>query len=137
MTSRRSPNANWSLQGIHKDFTAYQCGHMCALSSLVYVEDEHLPPHWEWLISFSDMGTRRLSNHDIKKCLKDFDALDFEEDNHERGVVRKFWLAVDHQYRKPCPCKDETVIVEGDYQYSVKKLEKGGVYAGHDQNDRG
>jgi hypothetical protein len=35
--------------------------------------------------------------------------------------ARKFWLAVEEKYRVPCPCQDESLIVEGDYKYSVKK----------------
>lgn len=118
---RRSPTANWSLIGIYPEYTAYQHGNMCALSGVYQVRDEHLPLHWEWLLSFSSMGNSRLSNQDISRCLKDFEAEYFEEDNHERGIARKFWLAVDPQYRKPCPCKDEIVLTEGEYQYSVTK----------------
>lgn len=119
---RLKPQGNgWVLVGVTEDYTGWQNGVFCALSSVAYVHDEHTPPHWEWLISFSNMGERRLSNPAIKQCLKDFGAEDFEEDNHEIGVVRKFWKAVDPKFRKPCPCKDEVVITEGDYQYSVKK----------------
>lgn len=118
---RKAPDSSWSLFGVYEDYTAYQKGGWCALSSVAYLHDEHLPPHWEWVISFSYMGKARLSDAEVKRCLKDFGAEDFEEDNHEPGIARKFWLAVEHQYRKPCPCKDEVVITEGDYQYSVKK----------------
>lgn len=119
--TRRIPENGWEMLGISKPYTAWQKGHMCALSSLVNVYDEHQPAHWEWLISFSNMGRKRLSNQEIAICLKDFGAMDFIEDNHEPGIARKFWLAVDEKYRVPCPCQDETVIVEGDYKYSVKK----------------
>lgn len=122
---RRKPSASWSLGQVEQDWTQWQCGHMSALSSVVNVYDEHQPAHWEWLISFSNMGKKRLSNEEIKICLRDFGAEDFMEDNHEPGIARKFWLAVDEKYRVPCPCQDESVIVEGDYQYSVKK--DGGV----------
>lgn len=119
--NRKAPDSGWNVIGIYPEYTAYQKGKYCALSSVCYIEDEHLPPHWEWLISFSGMGAQRLSDLDIKKCLKDFEATDFEEDNHERGITRKFWLAVEHKYRIPCPCKDEKIIIENDYKYSVKK----------------
>lgn len=118
---RRKPTAGWMMIGVTSDWTQWQCGHLCALSSLVNVYDEHQPAHWEWLISFSNMGKKRLSNEEIKICLRDFGAEDFMEDNHEPGIARKFWFAVDEKYRVPCPCQDETVIVEGDYKYSVKK----------------
>lgn len=119
--NRRAPSGGWTLIGIYPEYAAYQKGKFCALSSVVHLGDEHLPPHWEWLISFSDRGRGRLSDSEVKKCLRDFDAVDFEEDNHERGNARKFWLAVEEKYRKPCPCKDEMVITEGDYKYSIKK----------------
>lgn len=118
---RRTPSGGWHMMDMNKDWTAYQKGKFCALSSLVNVYDEHQPAHWEWLISFSNMGRARLSDAEIKKCLRDFGAEDFMEDNHEPGVARKFWLAVEEKYRVPCPCQDEEVIVEGDYRYSVKK----------------
>ena len=119
---RRKPQGNgWSMIGISEEYTAWKCGEYCALSASVFLSDEHLPPHWEWLVSFSKNGGQRVSNGEIEFCLKAFDALDFEEDNHENGMARKFWYAVEQKYRVPCPCKDEKVITEGDYQYSVKK----------------
>ena len=119
--NRRQPaSGDWQMIGIYPQYTAWQKGPFCALSSMAHVYDDHQPAHWEWLISFSYMGKRSLSNQEIKLCLKDFGAEDFIE-NHEPGVARKFWLAVDEKYRVPCPCQDETVIVEGDYRYSVKK----------------
>lgn len=119
---RRKPQGfGWKIIDLNKEYTAWQNGIYCALSSVVFIEDEHLPPHWEWLVSFSNMGKKRLSNKEIDFCLKAFDAENFEEDNHESGIARKFWLAMDEKYRIPCPCKDEMVITEGDYQYSVKK----------------
>lgn len=117
---RLKPSGGWSLVAITTAYTAWQKGKFCALSSVVNVYDEHLPPHDEWLISFSVMGQQRCSNQQVQELLKDFGAVDFEEDNHERGVARKFWKAVDPQYRVPCPCKDERVINEGDYSYSEK-----------------
>ncbi len=119
---RVKPQGNgWEMRHFSDKYTAYQSGNLCALSSTAFISDEHLPPHWEWLISFSSLGQRRLNDADIAKCLKDFGAEDFEEDNHEHGIARKFWKACEEQYRKRCPCKNETVITEGDYQYSIQK----------------
>ena len=118
---RRIPEGfGWNVLKINNDFTAWQNGNICALSSVVFIEDENLPAHWEWLISFSDRGKRRLSNNEIKPALIAFDAVSFEEDNHESGIARKYWFAIEEKYRKPCPCKDEGIITEGDYSYSVK-----------------
>lgn len=118
---RRPQGFGWVVVEMNEHYTAWQNGIYCALSSVVHVFDDHQPEHWEWLVSFSNMGKQRLTNEQIKFCLKAFDAENFEEDNHESGIARKFWLAIDEKYRKPCPCKDEMVITEGDYQYSVKK----------------
>lgn len=120
-TTRKRPTSGWIMIRMYPEYTAWQRGKYCALSSLAMLDDGHQPPHWEWIVSFSIMGKERLSNAEVQQCLKEFDAENFEEDNHSPGVARKFWLAVDPQYRKPCPCKDEIVITEGDYQYSVKK----------------
>lgn len=120
---RRKPdNSGWTMLGVTPEWTQWQCGEFFALSSMVNVYDEHQPAHWEWLISFSNMGRKLLSNEEILFCLRDFGAEDFIEDNHEPGIARKFWLSVDEKYRVPCPCQDEDVIVEGDYKYSVKKF---------------
>jgi len=118
---RRPISGGWKLEQIHRDYVVWRKDLFVCLSSVVYIEDEHLPPHWEWLISFSLDGMAALNDQQINKCLQDFDALNFEEDNHERGIARKFWLAIDQKYRKPCPCKDEIIITEGDYKYSQKK----------------
>lgn len=115
----------WVLYSVRRDYTAFQKGTLCALSSVCFIEDEHLPPHWEWLVSFSGLGVFRLNSLEIKECLKDFGIEEWEEDNHEPGNARKFWRAVDPQYRKPCPCKNEIIITEGDYQYSINKENHG------------
>jgi len=117
---RLKPENGWQAKSVDKDFTVWQKGDYIALSSVVEVEDEHLPLHEEWLISFSKFPMQVMNGEEIAACLKDFNASDFLEDNHEKGFARKFWKAVDEKYRKPCPCKDEIQIVNGDYTYSVK-----------------
>lgn len=119
---RRKPiSGEWNLEQIKPEFTVWRKGFIYCLSSVVFIHDEHLPPHWEWLISFSYGGRQVLTNQQIKECLKDFDALNFMEDNHEIGNARKFWLAIEEKYRRPCPCKNEIIITQGEYQYSQKK----------------
>lgn len=121
MPQRKAPQGEgWEIIEINKNYTAWQKGYICALSSVISVIDEHQPAHWEWLVSFSKGGKSRLSNTELRPALKAFCIENFEEDNHEKGIARKFWLAVEEKYRRPCPCKDEMVITEGDYQYSVK-----------------
>ena len=118
---RKAPDSSWVMIGIYHEYTAYQRGNYRALSSIALLHDNHQPAHWEWVVSFSYGGVRRLTDDEIKKCLQEFGAQNFVEDNHEAGIARKFWLAVEEKYRAPCPCQDENVIVEGDYRYSVKK----------------
>jgi len=121
--ARKKPfGFEWTIIEVNENWTAWKAGDTCALSSVVYIEDEHLPPHYEWLVSFSKNGLYRLSNKEIKPALKAFDLYLFEEDNHEIGIARKYWLAVEEKYRKPCPCKDEKQIIEDDYIYSIKKV---------------
>jgi hypothetical protein len=119
--TRKSPATGWSMLDVMTLWTRWCRGNYLALSSVAYIDDQHQPPHWEWVVSFSHTHGRRLTNEEVLECLRDFDAGDFEEDNHEDGIVRKFWLAVDPQYRTPCPCKDEDIVTEGDYSYSIKK----------------
>lgn len=113
----------WNVTGILPEFTMWQKGEYRALSSLVNIDDGHQPPHYEWIVSFSKQSRETLTDNEVARCLADFDALDFEEDNHEPGIARKFWLAVEHKYRNPCPCKDERIIALGDYKYSTTTKE--------------
>lgn len=121
--ARKTGALGWVVTGIRKDFTMWQKGQYRALSSLVYLDDGHQPLHWEWVVSFSKSSRERLSNVEIAQCLKEFDASDFYEDNHEPGIARKFWLPVEYQYRTACPCKDETVKAEGEFIYSTTDKE--------------
>ena len=73
-------------------------------------------------MSFSMRGQRHLTKKEMNRVIKDWKMEEFEEDNHERGIARKFWMAVDPKYRIPCPCKDEEIVTEGDYQWSRKKV---------------
>lgn len=119
---RKTPGLGWQLMGIEPQFTRWTNGVYMALSSLCPIDDGHQPIHLEWVLSFSRMGISRCNDADIHACLKAFDALDFEEDNHEpNGVARKFWLPVEHQYRNKCPCKDEEMGSQDDYIFSVPK----------------
>lgn len=47
---RRKPvGFGWVVVSVTDNFTAWQNGNICALSSVVNVYDEHQPAHWEWL----------------------------------------------------------------------------------------
>ncbi len=117
------PTGSWTfLQFCDQGMAWQHPSGVCAISSIVWVNDEHEPEyHWEWLVSFSIMGRRRVSDKKLKWILKDWGMEDFEEDNHTPGIARKFWLAVDQKFRKPCPCKDEIIKSEDEYFWSEKK----------------
>ncbi|MEH6476671.1 MAG: hypothetical protein V7727_13345 [Sneathiella sp.] len=120
--SMRPLGDGWHFVGFCQAGMAWQNSRgVAAISSTVWVNDKDEPRlHWEWLVSFSMAGKRRLTIAEMTKAVADWGVQEFEEDNHEPGIARKYWLAIDPQFRKPCPCKDETIIVEGDYQYSVQ-----------------
>lgn len=44
---RRTPISDWKMLLVTQEWTQWQLGHLCALSSLVNVYDEHQPAHWE------------------------------------------------------------------------------------------
>ena len=121
--TRKVGALGWNVTGILPEFTMWQKGELRALSSLVNIDDGHQPPHYEWVVSFSQSSRQPLNDKQVAQCLRDFDALDFEEDNHEPGIARKFFQPVEHQYRKPCPCKDERLVALGDYIYSTTEPE--------------
>jgi hypothetical protein len=97
-----------------------------AISSLAYVQEKETDePHWEWIVSFSGAEKTVLPDDKIKQYLKDFNFSDAEEDNHEPGFARKFFLAVEEKHRKKCECKDEEQVhLSENYVYSrkIKKL---------------
>ena len=97
-----------------------------AISSVVLVKEaHHARPNYQWIVSFSRQcgrGPERIPNKVMAWIKDEWNLNGWEEDNHEPGCARKFWLPVEEELRGvECPCKDETVVVEGDYQYSIKK----------------
>lgn len=81
----------------------------------------------QWHISISRRGTRRPSSSDARKALRSFGIGGAEEDNHEPGNARHFWIPVDPARRVDCQCKvDEDVIVEPDgHRWTNPKPETG------------
>lgn len=80
----------------------------------------------QWHVSISRSG-RRPSPADVRKALRSFGMEGAEEDNHEPGNARHFWLVVDPARRVACQCKtDEDVIVEPDgHRWTNPKPETG------------
>ena len=69
----------------------------------------------QWHISFSKMGKRIGNPHWVRRILRDFGMSEAEEDNHEPGNARNFWLVVDPARREACHCKVvETQHVEAN-----------------------
>jgi len=129
MTDRKRPKgAPWSFLYQTNDFGGalvfrHDIDGSLALSSLGYIKEEKTDePHWEWIVSFSGAGGTILPNKKIKQYLKDFNFSNAEEDNHEPGFARKFFLAVEERHRKKCECKDEEQVrLSENYVYSRKK----------------
>lgn len=72
-------------------------------------------PQWHVSVSFGANGTRRLTDDELKPVLRDFGMTEAEEDNHEPGRARHFWLPVDPEHRVDCECKTtEQVHTEAD-----------------------
>lgn len=94
-------------------------GRMVVISALELAE---LPdgsgdagPQWHISASFGVGAKRRLTDDEVKRVLHDFGMTGAEEDNHEPGRARHFWLPVDPARRVDCQCKTtEEVHVEPD-----------------------
>jgi hypothetical protein len=75
-------------------------------------------PHYH--ISITDNG-KRVPASVVPLILKQFGAIDFEEDNHApRKILRSFWKRIDGKLGE-CPCKDEVKPeTDGDYTWREK-----------------
>lgn len=75
-------------------------------------------PHYH--ISISDNGARVPASI-VPMILKQFDAADFEEDNHApRKIIRSFWKPVSGPAGE-CACKEEVKPeIHGDYTWREK-----------------
>lgn len=68
----------------------------------------------QWLIGIS-ANSKRPKPHHVRRALRAFGMTEAEEDNHEPGVARKFFLVVDPTRRTDCECKEtEETVVEPD-----------------------
>ena len=99
-------------------------GPFLAISALVATQHHSGNVGPEWLISISRRGSRRPRSREVRRLLRDFEMWPCEEDNHELGIARKFWLPVDPKERGVCECKaDEEQVVEPDgYTWSRKRV---------------
>lgn len=121
-------SGNWSLQKDDPEFIDRNEGYrylsplgIRVISSVHIVENVDgggVSPHYH--ISISDNGNRCPQWAAIQ-VLSQFDASDFEEDNHApRKIIRSFWKPVMGKAGE-CPCKDEEPpIIDGDYTWRPK-----------------
>lgn len=66
----------------------------------------------QWHVSISRGGGKHAKPHEVRSALRAFGMVGSEEDNHEPGCARHFWLPVDPAYRGVCECKtDEDQVV--------------------------
>ncbi|HEY3500707.1 MAG TPA: hypothetical protein VGK73_38710 [Polyangiaceae bacterium] len=76
----------------------------------------------QWHISISRGGGKRAKPHDVRRALRAFGMVSAEEDNHEPGSARNFWMPVDPAARVDCECKtDEDQIVTDGHRWSNPK----------------
>jgi hypothetical protein len=68
----------------------------------------------QWHLSISS-AQHRATAAQAARALEDFGLVGAEEDNHEPGIARHFWLPVDPARRRDCECKEsEVTVVEPD-----------------------
>lgn len=117
----------WTKIAPWSNGAGWQKGRLCVISTVAVME---LPAGGgtgpTWLVSVSiqrDTGNRRAKDHEVRRALAAFGMREAEEDNHEPGIARKFFMPFDRAQRGICECKtDESVIVEADgYTYSTRR----------------
>jgi hypothetical protein len=74
---------------------AWSLDRMLVLSSLIWAEF-HGEPRWQWLVTVSARGAqgqrRRPTDEELLRPLRNFGMEKAEEDNHQPGVSRGFFL---------------------------------------------
>lgn len=116
----KSPaGASWTMvnlaSGLWRHVSGIQV--ISKLEVVPYPDDETVSGP-QWHVSVTRAGKRgivRPYQSDVDLALADFDMVGAEEDNHEPGMARHFWMPVDPAHRVDCQCKaDEDLIVEPD-----------------------
>lgn len=74
-------------------------------------------------LSISDSG-HRASDDVIRGVLADFNLEGAEEDNHQSGVARHFWLDEGRSVQPECECKrtEETVVEPDGYRWQKERV---------------
>ena len=127
MTPRAKAPAglDWTPAGRSGGAESWQSGRVLVLSSIAPMQLPGAPEGVvgpTWLVSVSSRG-RRAKPHEIRRALRAFDMTHAEEDNHEPGIARKFFMPVDPAFRGVCECKvEERVVTEADgYQWTTPR----------------
>jgi hypothetical protein len=126
----REPAAGWVFDSrLSGGRFAWRAGPLLAISSVNMMQLPGAPAGatgWTWLVSVSSRG-RRAKAHEIRRALRAFGMQLAEEDNHQPGMARMFFMPVDVAFRGVCECKvDEDVIVEADgYRWQNPKEGEG------------
>jgi hypothetical protein len=90
-----------------------------AISTLVMAAapdgSKDIIPQWHISFANTEVEGKRCSDIECKQALACFGIAGAEEDNHEPGVARHFWMPVDPKRRVDCECKEtEKTITEPD-----------------------
>lgn len=67
-----------------------------------YPDGDGIGPQWHVSISWPNSGGRRVPDVVVRVLLADFGMETAEEDNHEPGRARHFWLPIDPAHRRAC-----------------------------------
>ncbi len=135
-----SPPQSMTTDPNCKSASAWRRREVYAVSSLQVAEspDGALNPDGsrlgipQWQVSFSARGPGgapcRPRDEECRQALACFFMSGAEEDNHEPGIARHFWMPVDPKRRVDCECKTtERVVVEPDgHRWSTPKDEAEG-----------
>lgn len=127
---KRPPKYRWSIRDVDfkgpngEDIPSIVAGVACFRGRVLVIstldlaalpDGSGMGPQWHVSISFGPNATRRLTSDELKPVLRDFGMTEAEEDNHEPGRARHFWLPVDPAHRVDCECKTtEEVHTEAD-----------------------
>lgn len=97
------------------DLSIWMRRRILAISTCVHAEAPNgvgsIP---QWHISFTNEG-RRCTDEEVRMSLASFRLTGADEDNHEPGMARHFWMPLDPKRRVDCECKTtEKVMIEPD-----------------------
>lgn len=74
----------------------------------------------QWHISFTNEG-RRCTDEEVRQSLAAFRLTGADEDNHEPGMARHYWMPLDPARRTDCECKttEKTVTLPDGHRWTT------------------